>query len=410
MKAIILAGGFGSRLKSVIKDTPKPMADINGTPFLSLLIQDLRRFGINEVIICVHHLKEQIINYFGNNFLGVKINYSIEETPLGTGGAILNAVLSFNLTEPFLVLNGDSFVKVDYNDFINKSKTADLGIVVRHKENASRSGVIKLSGDKITAFAEKDPAYKSGYINAGVYFINPLIFKEFKLPKSFSIETDFFAENIANINAVAFKSDDYFIDIGVPEDYKRAVLELKNQIPANKALFLDRDGVINVNFGYVHKPCDCKFIDGIFDVCKTAQDKGYILIIVTNQAGIARGYYTLDQFLLFNKWMLEQFKNNGINITEVFFCPYHKNGIIPEFAIESFDRKPAPGMIIKALNKYHINPQLSIMIGDSDKDIKAAETAEIKTKILFKEDNKSENAFKNNTKIIKALTEAIQFL
>lgn len=151
----------------------------------------------------------------------------------------------------------------------------------------------------------------------------------------------------------------------------------------NKALFLDRDGVININHGHVHTIKQFDFIDGIFDLCKLAKDNGFMIIIVTNQAGIGKGYYTEEQFHILNQWMLDEFKLHSIVIDKVYYCP-HK----PEDNCEC--RKPNPGMIFKAISEYDIDVNQSILIGDKQTDMDAAVSAGIKNIYLFL-DNSHEN-------------------
>ena len=144
-----------------------------------------------------------------------------------------------------------------------------------------------------------------------------------------------------------------------------------------KTIFLDRDGVINKEVGYLHKIEDFKFIDGVFDACLYFQSIGYQLVIVTNQSGIGRGYYDEDTFHIVNNWMLNQFKNQGVSILDVFFCPHG-----PESNCNC--RKPKPGMFNQANDKYGIDIKNSWMIGDKEADIKAANTAGIQNTILVK--------------------------
>lgn len=151
----------------------------------------------------------------------------------------------------------------------------------------------------------------------------------------------------------------------------------------NKALFLDRDGVINVDKGYVHRIEDFEFIDGIFHVLRYFQSKGYLLLIITNQAGIGRGYYTEEDFIKLNAWMLERFRVEGIEITNVYYCPYHPVYGIGRFKLDSEFRKPNPGMILHASKHYNINLKESILIGDKDSDITAGFRAGIATLILI---------------------------
>lgn len=136
----------------------------------------------------------------------------------------------------------------------------------------------------------------------------------------------------------------------------------------NKALFLDRDGVINEDEGYLFEIEKCRFVDGIFDLVKAAQDKGYLPIVVTNQSGIARGYYKVEDMILLHKYIEKEFRIRGVKIVDFFFSPYHPKAIIPELKKDSDCRKPKPGMFIQAIEKYNIDITKSIMVGDKPSD------------------------------------------
>lgn len=152
----------------------------------------------------------------------------------------------------------------------------------------------------------------------------------------------------------------------------------------HKALFLDRDGVINVDKNYVYKIEDFEWVEGIFDVCEFFQDKGYRIFVVTNQSGICRGYYSEDDFLKLTKWMEEEFAKKGINITKTFYCPHH-----PEITGECGCRKPNPGMILKAKDEFNIDLKNSVLIGDKQSDIDAAKNAGVKKTYLLGKDIKN---------------------
>ncbi len=146
---------------------------------------------------------------------------------------------------------------------------------------------------------------------------------------------------------------------------------------------MDRDGVINYNYGYVCDKDNFDFIEGIFELCRSAMSLGYELIIITNQAGIGRGYYTEDIFKQLTKWMCERFENEGVTITDVFFCPYHPDKGVGKYRIDSYDRKPNPGMLLKASEKHHLSLADSIMLGDKQSDIKAARSAGVGVTCLY---------------------------
>lgn len=178
----------------------------------------------------------------------------------------------------------------------------------------------------------------------------------------------------------------------------------------HKALFLDRDGVININHGHVHKIENFDFIDGIFDLTRTAISKQYIICIVTNQAGIGRGYYSEEDFQFLTKWMCKRFKKEGVRISKVYHSPYHPIYGIGKYKKNDNSRKPNPGMILQAINDFDIDAQSSILIGDNATDVQAAISAGIGTKIYFGETDISNDVSESYYSKITNLSEAKAFL
>lgn len=172
----------------------------------------------------------------------------------------------------------------------------------------------------------------------------------------------------------------------------------------NKAVFLDRDGVINVDKGYVHKVEDFEFVDGIFELCEFFQRNGYLIIVITNQAGIARGYYTEEDFLKLTDWMLKEFKIRGIDIAKVYYCPHH-----PDFTGPCFCRKPQPGLILKAKDEFDIDLSNSFLIGDKESDIMAGLNAGVGN-IIFLSDFESDDINRDNIIVVKNLRDIVKFL
>lgn len=229
MRAIILVGGFGTRLRSVLPDLPKPMAPIQGKPFLAYLLDYLQQQGITRVIFPVHYLGEKIRSYFQSHYAGITIEYVEEQEPLGTGGAIVNALAAWSdqSSEPVFVLNGDTFVTMDYRAMYQEQvmSGAQLVMALRKVSDCSRYGKVMTKDHHITAFKEKGET-GPGYINAGVYLIDPALFDKYSLPAVFSFEKDFMFPYAGILRPRAFIANDYFIDIGIPEDYARAAQEL----------------------------------------------------------------------------------------------------------------------------------------------------------------------------------------
>lgn len=227
MDAIILAGGFGTRLRSIVSDVPKPMAPVANKPFLSYLLEYLSKYQINSVVLCTGYKHNVIESYFSTSFKNIDIKYSIEDEPLGTGGAIKRA---FQLIESdnALILNGDTLFNVDLSEFIHHHLTsnADITIALKHLTGYDRYGSVIMSGNKVVDFEEKK--YKDdGYINGGVYIVNKGILDGFDLPKTFSFEKEILESRLNELNINGYKSASYFIDIGIPEDYEKSQKEVK---------------------------------------------------------------------------------------------------------------------------------------------------------------------------------------
>jgi len=229
-EAIILAGGLGTRLKSVVKDIPKPMAEVGGKPFLEYLMKYLHAQGIKRVILSVGYKYEVIKNYFKNSFLSLEIVYSIEDTPMGTGGAAKLA-LSYVNSDDVFILNGDTLFLIDLKKFydLHKSKDADFSIALKKLENPDRYGVIEIDNDfRIKKFHEKGKFEGTGVINGGIYLLKTELFSKLNFPDKFSLETDFIERYFKDFRFFGFPFEDYFVDIGVPDDYERAKYEFKN--------------------------------------------------------------------------------------------------------------------------------------------------------------------------------------
>ncbi len=225
MTIIILAGGLGTRLKSVVQDLPKPMAPVNGKPFLVYLLEYVTNFSPTEIILSVGYKWETIQAYFGNNHKNIPISYCVEETPLGTGGGIKKAV-EMAVNEQVCILNGDTFFEVNLANLQAEhlANHSDLTIAVRKMKKFDRYGTIIFGkAGNITNFAEKQ-AVTEGYINGGIYFLRKSFLLEKNLPEKFSFETEIMEKGYEENAFFAYQGDEsaYFIDIGIPEDYAKA--------------------------------------------------------------------------------------------------------------------------------------------------------------------------------------------
>lgn len=232
MQAVLLAGGLGTRLRSVVNDRPKPMADICGKPFLEYLILELKKHGVAHIILAVGYKGSMVEEYFGTGKnIGIKIDYSYEETQLGTAGAIKNAE-RFITDSEFLVLNADTFYQAAYKEVFDlyQKLELDMALVLRRVPDISRYGSVKLENQIIVGFNEKTSEKAEGLINGGIYLIKKSILDVIPDGKKSSLENEIIPALLkSNKKLGAVVNDGYFIDIGLPEDYYRFIKDIGEQ-------------------------------------------------------------------------------------------------------------------------------------------------------------------------------------
>lgn len=373
-QAIILAGGIGSRLGDLTAHTPKPALDVAGRPFLAYLLWNLKRHGITRVLLSVGYLADRLMEMMGNGSShGVEITYVVETERLGTGGGV--RVAAKHLDNEFLVLNGDTLFDFNYHDLSLHLVTDCLGaMALRRVEDVSRYGSVRVENDKILSFEEKSGT-GPGFISGGVYLLRKAALD--LLPEGVSsIEYDLFPQLAKMKQLVGAVYDGYFLDIGLPETLAAAQTEL----PAwqkKPVAFFDRDGVLNVDHGYVHKPQDFEWQPDACEAVKLLHDSGYLVMLVTNQSGIGRGYYDEPAFHLLVAWIQEQLRRHGAHLDDVFFCPHHPTAGLGKFLCYCDCRKPNSGMIDQACATWEINMTHSFVVGDSEKDMDLAKAAGI---------------------------------
>lgn len=383
-QAVILSGGFGTRLSHVVSDVPKPMAPISGIPFLDYVVKSLKQQGFDSFIFLTGFKSEVIETYFKDLENSVFIK---EETALGTGGAILNAYDKLN--DSFFVINGDTFFDIDYSLLEEFGEDKPLSIALRYSDNIERYGFVETDDNFcVKSFVEKGHLPQNridGYINGGIYFIHKLSLSDYadKFNGSFiSLETDIFPDLIKSSKLYALPLGGCFIDIGIPEDYYRAQKLVPEWLSKElkPALFVDKDGTIIVNTEY---PTGKEFqiIDSTIDIVKSYADKNYRIVMVTNQAGIAKGKFSFESMYEGFEGIKEVYKSKGITFEDIEFCPYHKDGIINVYAYDTILRKPNAGMILKACEKLKIDLKNSEMLGDN-KDIDNIKLPYLKCNIL----------------------------
>lgn len=370
-QAVILSGGFGTRLSHVVSDVPKPMAPIKEKPFLDYIIKTLKQQGFDNFIFLTGYKSEFIEDYFKDleNTTFIK-----EETALGTGGAILNAF--DKLQDEFFVINGDTFFDIDYDILEQFGKDKPITLALRYTNNIERYGFVEIDDNfAIKSFVEKSSLPKDkidGYINGGIYYIHKSALKPYadKFNGEFiSMETEMFPQLLANNKLNGLPIGGCFIDIGIPEDYYRAQDLIPNWIEKElkPALFIDKDGTLIENTEYPHGK-DFNIIENTIDIVKQHAILDYYIVMITNQAGIGKGKFTIEQMQEGFEGIKEFYKSKNVTFDDIEYCPYHKNSVIKDYAYDTLLRKPNPGMILKSCENLKIDLKHSIMIGDN-KDI-----------------------------------------
>lgn len=225
MEAIVLAGGFGTRLRQVVADVPKPMAPVAGRPFLEILLSSLARKGFRRIVLALGHMADTIVNHFGDSFAGMELVYEIEPAPLGTGGAI-RAAMAHCRSDHVFIFNGDTFLDLEADQVEAQWQASRTPIIVaREVPDTARYGRMQIEDGRVTGFLEKGVGGQ-GLINAGCYVFPRTMLDRFAPATAFSLETEFLAPQAAGEGFGVFVTQGHFIDIGIPEDYARAQTEL----------------------------------------------------------------------------------------------------------------------------------------------------------------------------------------
>jgi D,D-heptose 1,7-bisphosphate phosphatase len=382
-QAAILIGGKGTRLGDAVRTTPKPLLEVCGRPFVEHLMLNLRRFGFTDFILLAGYQADIVQEKYGagSHFaaeLQASIAVVVEPSALGTGGALQYA--RNRLQREFLLLNGDSIFDFNYLDLSNCSYPDEpdnwlCRVALLPVEQATRYGFVELQGAQIKAFREKPAAPESGLINSGVYWMKSELL-EYIHDTPCSLEQQVFPELARAGRLIGRRYRGFFIDIGIPEDLQSARDHLTTQL-RKPAAFLDRDGTLNHDDGYTHKIEDFRWIDGAKLAIRKLNDAGYLVFVVTNQAGIARGYYDANAVDTLHAWMQGELAHMGAHIDDIRYCPHHPDGNLPEFSIPCDCRKPNSGMLKSLIAHWDPDLSASFMLGDSDKDVQAGTAVNI---------------------------------
>ncbi len=376
----ILAGGLGTRLGSLTRDTPKPLLEVGGRPFLGWLMREALRWGIEEFVLLTGHLGDRVrgaIDLLSDGLpRAVPIRVSNEPAPAGTGGALRAA--RDMLDQHFLLLNGDSLLLADLGPalaaFARDPADVACRMVLRAVPDAGRYGVADLEGDRVTAFRERPDLAGPGLINSGIYLMDRRV-AELAATRC-SLERDLLPALIAQHAVRGTAAAGWFIDIGVPADLALARAELPGRIQ-RPALLLDRDGVLNRDHGWVGSRARWEWIAGAKRTVRLATAAGCHVFVVTNQSGVARGLYTEDDVGELHRWMGQELRQAGGTVDDVRYCPFHPEAAVARYRAASDWRKPAPGMILDLIRRWELDRARCLLIGDHARDLAAAAAAGI---------------------------------
>ena len=399
--AVIMAGGKGSRLLSITNDEiPKPMVPVDGKPLLEYQVEKLKSYGVKKIIMIVGHLGEKISGHFqdGRAF-GVDIDYIFEKEPLGTAGAFYYLKDKIDAKD-FLLIFGDVFFDLDFDrmeDF--HFKNSALTTLLAHPNgHPYDSDLIQMDDTgRVIGFDSKHNVRDYWYdnmVNAGMYILNRDLLDLVKEPVKIDFEKDILANQVKlGANIYAYHSPEYVKDVGTVDRINATVEELRSGLIAAKnlknkqrAIFLDRDGTMNVSKGFISKAEDLELIPGTLEAVKAINKSGALAIVITNQPVIARGECSFEELHNIHNKLKTLLGEKGAFVDDIFYCPHHTDkgfeGEVPELKFDCECRKPKTGMVMNAVEKYNIDLSQSYMVGDSTMDLETARNAGVKSVLV----------------------------
>ncbi|MFL5772217.1 MAG: HAD-IIIA family hydrolase [Flavisolibacter sp.] len=376
-EAIILAGGLGTRLRETVPDVPKCMAPVAGRPFLSYVIDMMRMQGIERIIFSLGYKNEIITSYLQEQYPTLDYTIVVEQQPLGTGGGISLALQKCK-TSNILIANGDTLFRINVAEMyqLHNEAMALCTLALKPMKNFDRYGVVETNDQhRVISFREKQ-FYPEGLINGGVYIIQKETFLRFSVPEVFSFEKDFLEKYVNDKNIYGSIQNGYFIDIGIPEDFRKASDDLQRIVPELKeidkswTLFLDRDGVINdERLGeYVLHWNQFIFSKGVLEVFKKLSSVFHRVIIISNQRGVGKGLMTEEALQSIHLEMQREVEIVHGKIDRIYYCTIKDD--------KNFFRKPNPGMAFQAIREFpDIDLSRSIMVGNKPSDMRFGRSA-----------------------------------
>jgi D,D-heptose 1,7-bisphosphate phosphatase len=391
-QAVILAGGKGTRLKSVSGDFPKPMVPILGKPVLQHLIEQCANYGFLDLHLLVSYKFEVIEEFFGDGSqFGLSIQYHKEEVPMGTAGALLNLMPQLN--ERFLVLYGDTYFEIDLSRFwdFHEVSNGDVSLFLHPNDHPQDSDLVEVDNNfRITAIHgyPHGDEWRRNLVNAALYVVNKSCMINVKLqserPDIAKVLFPFLLQSCCKLHG--YISTEYIKDMGTPErlsaiehDIISGKVESLKQTSKKKAIFLDRDGVLNQEVDHLSRPEQLELIPGVGEAVRKANRAGVLVVVVTNQPVVARGALTESGLQIIHNKLDTLLGIDGAYIDRLYYCPHHQDsgfdGEVLELKTNCSCRKPKPGLLFQAAEELNISLENSWMIGDRTSDILAGESA-----------------------------------
>lgn len=426
MKALIQAGGKGTRLQPVSGSLPKPMVLIGGKPILQWQVESLVKSGITDIVIVVNPKGQAIKDFFkdGSAF-GANIRYITEETPLGTGGILFQAKELLG-QDDFVLLFGDLMLSIDWQRMaaFHKSHNALLTAFAHPNSHPFDSDLLIVGSDeRITGFDSKRNVRKFFYENvvtAGIYMLSNDVLKTLAGPEPLDFETQIMVPNIKRGSVYAYRSSEYVKDCGTPdryktvtEDLKNGVIEARNLTHKQKCIFLDRDGTLNVFGDFVTNADKLQLMADAGESVKLINHSDYLAIVITNQPVIARGETSFDELHRIHNKLEDLLGREGAYLNDLYFCPHHPDkgypGEIPELKIVCNCRKPKIGLLLQAQERYNIDFSESWFVGDTKQDVQTGINAGCRTVLLTCGDPRPSKIYANSkpTLVAGSLEEAV---
>ena len=373
LSLVILCGGKGKRLGNITKKIPKPLIQICNKPFMEHLINFYQKYNFKNIYLIGHYKSQKFKKIFNKkNFNFIKCLYVKEEKPLDTGGAL--NVIRNKIKNDFVLVNGDSYLDYDFIKFDKFHNTHNLHSMILTKN------INYKSNNKLNKLRLENKTVKFGsnykYMNSGIYYFKKSIFRNIKKNTPVSLEKDILPLLIKKNKMKGIIDNNFFIDIGIKKNLKFAKENFK-KIIYKPAIFLDRDGVLNEDIGHFCEVKKIKWIRSLLNILNKISKK-YRLFIVTNQSGIARGYFTKNQFVEFQKQYQILLNSKNIFIDDIRYCPHHPDKGINKFKKKCNCRKPNNGMIKDLIKYWDVDIKKSFMIGDQKSDFLAAKKSNLK--------------------------------